>query len=95
MVMKLCHRCRERSGVAIILGPPLLWAWDMAGKPPPIKSASNYDFPGRTIGINLCFLNRSNKRADTYHKRENGRIKISLASIYHTVDHENQKRFNE
>ena len=35
MVTKLCQRGRASSGVAIILGPALLRAWYMAGKPPP------------------------------------------------------------
>ena len=67
----------------------------MAGKPPPITSSPNFDFPGRMIGVTLCFPNRSNKRTDSYHKRGKGGIKIFLASIYHPVDHEDQKRFNE
>ena len=95
MTMKPCHRGRASSGVAIILDPALLRAWDMAGKPPPIKSAPNSNLPGHMIGVTLCFPNRSNKRADTFHKRGKGRIKIFLALIYHLVDHEEQKRFNE
>ena len=67
----------------------------MAGKPPPITSALNSDFPGRMIGVTLCFPNRSNKNADTYHKRDKGRINIFLALVYHPVDHEGRKRFNE
>ena len=93
--MNPCHRGRASCGVAIILGPALLRAWDMAGKPPPITSSLNSDFPGRMIGATLCFPNRSNKRADKFHKRGKGNIKIFLASIYHPVDHEDQKRFNE
>ena len=58
MATKLCHRGRASSGVSIILGPTLLWAWDMAEKTPPIKSAPNSDFPGRMIGVTLCLLNR-------------------------------------
>ena len=67
----------------------------MASKPPPITSATNSDFPGRMIGVTLCFLNRSNKKADTFHKRGREMIKIFLASIYHPVEHNDQKRFNE
>ena len=67
----------------------------MAGKSPPITSSSNSDFPGRMIGATLCFSNRSSKKADTYNKRFKGRIKIFLDSIYHPVDLEDQKRFNE
>ena len=95
MKTKPCHRGWTSSGVAIILGLALLSAWDMAGKPPPITSASNSDFPGRMIGVTLCFPNRSNKKADRYHKRGRWVIKIFLASVYHTVDHDDQKRFNE
>ena len=47
------------------------------------------------IGVTLCFPNRSKKKADTYHKRGKGRIKIFLYLIYHPVDHEDRKRFNE
>ena len=72
MATKPCHRGRASSGVAIILGPALLWAWYMAGKPPFITSAPNSDLPGRMIGVTLCFPNRSNKRADTFHKRGRG-----------------------
>ena len=67
----------------------------MEGKPPLITSASNFDFPGGMVGVNLCFPNHSNKIADTYHKRGKGRIKIFLALIYHPVDHDYQKRFNK
>ena len=47
------------------------------------------------IGVTLCFPNRSNKRANTSHKRSKGRIEVFLSSIYHPVDHEDQKQFNE
>ena len=67
----------------------------MVGKPPHITSAPNSDFPGRMTGVTLCFPNRSNKRAVTFHKRGKGRINIFLALIYHPVGHEDQKRFNE
>ena len=95
MTEKPCHTGRTSSGVAIILGSALLRAWSMAGKPPPITSATNSDFPGQMIGVTLCFLNLSNKKAETFHKRGRGMIKIFLASIYHPVEHDDQKRFNE
>ena len=95
MATKTCHRGRVSIGVAIILGPALLWAWDMAGKPPPITSAPNSNLPGRMICVILCSPDRSNKQADTFHKRGKGRIKIFFALIYLPVDHEEQKRFNE
>ena len=44
MATKPCHRGRASSCVSIILGPALLWAWDMADKSPPITSASSSDF---------------------------------------------------
>ena len=47
------------------------------------------------IGVTLWFSKRSNKKADMYHKRGRGRIKIFLGSIYHPVEHDDQKRFNE
>ena len=87
MATKPCHRGRAGCGVAIIIGPTLLRAWDMAGKPSPLTSPPNSDFPGWMIGVTLCFPNCSNKRADKFHKRVKGNIKIFLASIYHLVDH--------
>ena len=95
MATKPCHRGVASSSVDIILGPALLRAWYMARKPPPITSAPNFDFPGRMVGVALCFLNRSNKRANTFHKRDKGGVKIFLASIYHPVYHEEQKQLNE
>ena len=95
METKPCHRGRASISVALILGPEILWAWDVADKSPPITSAYNYDFPGQMIGVTLCFSNRSNKKAGTYYKRGKWRINIFLALIYHPVDHDDQKRFNE
>ena len=95
MATKPCHRGRVSSGVAIILGPAVLRVWYMASKPTPIASASNYDFPGKMIGVSLYFSNHSNKKADTYHKRGREIIKIFPAYIYHPVKHDDQKRFNE
>ena len=95
MATKPCHRGWVSTGVAIILGPALLRAWDIVGKLPPITSAYNSDFTDRMIGVNLCLYNPSNKKADTYHKRGIGRIDIFLASIYHPVEHDDQNRINE
>ena len=67
----------------------------MTGKSPPITSAPNSNFPGRMIGVTLCFSNRPNKKAGRYHKRGRGRIKIVLNSIYHPVEHYDQKRYNK
>ena len=67
----------------------------MARKPPPVTSASNYDFPVWMIVITLCLSNRSNKKVYTYHKKGRWRINIVLAYIYHPVDHDDKKRFNE
>ena len=47
------------------------------------------------IGVSLCFPNRSNKPLDKYHKRGKGKIQVFMASIYHTVEHDDQKRFNK
>ena len=95
MATKPCHMNWTRSGVAIILGPFLLRACNIAGKPPPTTSASNSDFPSRMIGATFCFNNHSNKKEETYHIKGRGRIKIFLASIYHPVEHNDQKRLNE
>ena len=67
----------------------------MAGKPPPITSPSNSDFPGQMIGVTILFTKRPNTISDTYHKKGRGRIKIYLSSIYYSVEHEEKKRFNE
>ena len=92
---KTSQRGQASSDVATILGPDLQRVWNMAGKPPPITPASNSNFPGRMIGITLCFPNRSNKKSDKYHKRGRGRIKIFLLPIHHPVEHDEHKRFNE
>ena len=89
------QRGRASSGVSIILGPDLLKEWNMAGKPTPINSASNSDFLGRMIGVNLCFTNRPNKISDINHKKVRWTIKIFLSLIYHLVEHYYQKRYNE
>ena len=47
------------------------------------------------IDTNLFFPNLSNKKADKYHKRGRVNIKIFLASIYHPVEHDDQKQFNK
>ena len=47
------------------------------------------------IGVTLCFPNLSNKKPERYHRRGRGKIKIFLALIYHPVEHDGQKRFNE
>ena len=62
---------------------------------PPYILRENSDFTARVIGVTLCFYNRSNKKADTYHKRGRGRINIFLASIYHPVGQDDHKWFNE
>ena len=95
MAKKTCQRGRVSSGVAIILIPDLQRACNMAGKPPPITSEINSNFHGRMIGVTLCFPNQSNKKLENYHKRGKGTIKIFLSSIYHPVEHDEQKRFNE
>ena len=95
MTTKPCHRGRTSSGFSLILVLSLLRACNMAGKPPPITSAINSEFPGRMIGVTLCFPNRSNNKLDRYHKRGRGKIKIFLSSIYHPVEHDFQKRFNK
>ena len=95
MIKKTIQRVRTISGVAIILGPALIRAWKMVGKPPPITYAINSNFPGRIIGITLCFPNWSNKRWDKCHKKGKGRIKIFLSSIYNPVDHYEKKRINK
>ena len=52
---KPCHRGRMSRAVAIILGPTLLRDWKMAWKPLTITSDINFEFPGRMIGVSLCF----------------------------------------
>ena len=95
MTTKPLHRVWTISGVTIILSPALIRAWNMAGKPPPITSEINNEFPGRMIGVTLCFPNRPNKLSDRYHKRGRGMIKIFLAFIYHPVENDYQEWFNK
>ena len=92
---KPCHMGWMSSAVTMILGPALLRDWNMAGKPPPITSTINSKFTGRMIGATLCFLKRPNNSFDKYHKRGRGKIKIFLDWIYHPVENDDQKRFNE
>ena len=89
------HRGQTNSGVAIILCPSILRDCNMTGKPRPITSTINYKFTGRMIGATLCFLKRPNNSFDKYHKRGRGKIKIFLDWIYHPVENDDQKRFNE
>ena len=81
--------------ISINLGPTILRACNMTGKRPPITSAINSEFPVWMIGITPCFPNLSNKKSNRYHKRGRGKIKIFLDWIYHPVENDDQKRFNE
>ena len=67
----------------------------MSGKQPSINLEINSEFPGRIIGVTLCFPNLSNKSSKKYHNRGRGKIKIFLDSIYHHVEHNDQKHFNK
>ena len=89
------HRGRTSRGVSIILVPDLLRSWNMAGKPLPITLEINSEFPVQIIGVSLCLPNRSNKPYDKYHNKGKVKIKIFLALIYHPVEHDYQKSFNE
>ena len=95
MTKNTSHRIRTSSGVAIILGPALIRACNIAMKPPLITSAINYKLPGWMIGVTLCLPNQSNKTFYRYRKRFRRKIKIFMDSIYHLVEHDDQKRFNE
>ena len=77
----------------IILNPALTRAWARAGKLKPLTSLPASTFPGRMIGITLCFPNGANRPSDTYHWREKGVIKVFLCSVYHPHELEDQKQF--
>ena len=95
MANKACRRAQTSSIVAIILGYALIRAWDMSVKTLPIIPPINSNFLGRMIGVTLWFSNQPNKKLDRYHKRSIGKIYIFMSSIYHPMDHTEQKRFNE
>ena len=95
MSKKTGHRGLASSGVAIILGPDILRDWNMTGKPPPITSASNSNFPGQMICGTLLFPNQSNNILDTYHKKGRGVINIFLPLIYYPVKHDERNHFNK
>ena len=58
---KTFQRDQVSSSVDSILVPALLRAYNMAGKPPPITSARNSDFPGRMTGVTLLLPHGYNK----------------------------------
>ena len=74
---------RISAGVMIILIPDLTRACTWAEKIKPITSPPTSNFPGQTIGITLRFPKKSNRSTYTYHRKEKGKIKIFLCSIYH------------
>ena len=77
----------------IILCPELARARRRTGKLEPITSHINTKFPGRMIGLTLCFPNKSNCSADNYHRKAKGVIKLFLCLIYHPHDKEEKKYF--
>ena len=95
MQERKADRGRYAAGVGIVLGPFLTGIWEKTGKLPPVTSPITSPFPGRMIGITLCFPNGSNRSRDRYHRKAKGEIKIFLCSIYHPVEHDEQKYFND
>ena len=77
----------------IILDLVLTEAWYQARKVEPITLVTKSSFPGRIIGVTLSFLNRSNRKGDTYTRKTKGRIKSFLCSVYHLYKHDEQKYF--
>ena len=73
------NKGRIISGISIILGPALLQAWTRSRKPAPITSQSNYEFPGRMIGVALSFRNKYNISKDRYHWKAKGKINSFFA----------------
>ena len=82
------------AGVAVILNPVLTKAWSRSGKLPPITSDNSLNFSGRMIGVTVCFPCRWNRPKDAYIRESNKSIKIFICSIYHPVEHDEQKLFN-
>ena len=88
------HRMKEKpqrqgrtsAGFIIILFPELARAWTRLGKLEPITFPINSKFPGRMIGLTLCFPNKSNRSTDTYYRKAKGVIKLFLCSIYNPHD---------
>ena len=94
----MCHHVMEEkrnnklsisSAVAIILGPALVQACTIEGKPPPITSPSNSEFPGIMIGVTLRSPNSSNRSTDTYYLKDKGYMQFLLCSFNHPVEHAN------
>ena len=84
---------RTSAGVMIILNPEMTQVWARAGKLKPLTSLPASFFPGRMIGITLCFPNGSNRPMDTYRRKAKGVIKVFLCSIYHPYKPEEQQQF--
>ena len=70
-------------------------AWSRAGKLPPITSNNSPNLSGRMIGVTICFPCRSNRPKDAYTRETNKSIRIFICSIYHPVEHDGQKLFND
>ena len=85
---------RISAGVVVILNSVLTKAWSRAGIIPPITSDNSLNVSGRMIRVTICFHCRSNRPKDAYIRETNKSIKIFICSIYHPVEHDEQKLFN-
>ena len=86
---------RISAGVAVILIPVLTKAWSRAGKLPPITSNNSLNFSGIMIGVTICFSCMSNLSKYAYSRETYKSIKIFICSIYHLVEHDEKKLFND
>ena len=84
---------RTSAGVMIILCPQIAQSWTQAGKLEPITSSVDSKFPGRIIGLTLCFPNKSNRLTDTYHRRAKGVIKLFYIQFIIRMMLTNKKSF--
>jgi len=81
---------RIPGGVAIILSLSAVIAWKTAGSKPPLTTPLTSKFVGRFIGVKLLF-----PKMDRFERMLKGGIALFVASIYHPVDENEHKEFND
>ena len=83
-------RGRVSGGVGIILSPTRVTAWRASGEKPPITNHLQSKFSGRFLGLKLQF-----PCLYQFDRRVRGELKLFIASIYHPVDVNEHKEFND
>ena len=80
---------RENCGIAIILSLNFRHAYERAGSPKPIRSASKGKHSGRFLGVTLQFPN-----FNSFNKKIKGDLKVTLASVYNPHVEKQYQGFN-